>query len=74
MSPLPEIPTRDELPFRRLERAHLSRVRCLAALAQADDELQEAITDLARVGYDVSAIGLDPPAFVPPIPIESRRA
>lgn len=59
----PPIPSRDELPFRRLERAHLNRVRCLIALQQAEEEIRQAISGLAEIGYDVTAVGSGPLAL-----------
>lgn len=57
------LPQRDELPFRRLERAHLQRAACLEALRRADAELAAAIGDMRTAGYDVRpvATSLDPP-------------
>ncbi len=59
------LPSRDELPFHRFERAHKTRELCLVALRKADAELNAAIADMRGAGYDVKL--LDHEVVPPPL-------
>ncbi len=48
LTPAPVIPSREQLPFRKLERAYLNVGRCELALAAAERELADALRELAE--------------------------